>query len=557
MAIDALTRQRSAPGAVPSIDPKPPWYAPMTLRELALAGGGLALVGFLIFLPHLLHGGLYTDDWSDAAGSLYPPHGSGILGAFSFMNDVLSSCRPVLIVYIPLKYLLFGTNPTYLIALSIALAVLAAGLAYAILRALNLPWYHSWLIAALTLAYPWFDSTRFWESANPQTLAIVLAFSGLWMALIGLSRNSWRLHAGAAFLYLLSVLTYETTLPFIAAAGLIYTFRNGWRAARLRWGIDLAVIVCGGLWDRLHTPRTVSSLSGDLDHLRQIVTNGGELLARTLFPLNAQPHTSTMLYALAAIFAIGLGTYLLRPAVRDTGSAWGLRHWLLMGGAGLLLAALGWASFIPADPYYTPSIFGVTNRVNGLAGFGLILLVYAALGIVGFALGRLVNRSSWLAAATTLVLALMLGTSYVHVLERHARLWRTAYEMELTAISMVQKVFPHPHHGTTIFVSDYPANVALGVPVFGATWDLNGIVQLKYGDNTLRAYPVTEEQQLYCRAKGVVVRASGEDTKVAPYGTARFLNLSTGKRVTPRSQRHCLSVKPEYPPGPLYLSTAY
>jgi hypothetical protein len=530
----------------------------MTLGELLVAWGGLGLLGLLVFLPHILHGGLYLDDWADAAATLHPPGDSGLLPAFSYFNELLSSCRPVLIVFIPLKYLLFGTHIKLLLTLSIGLAILAAALMYAVLRVLSVPWYHAWVISALTIVYPWFDSTRFWESANPITLAIVFAFAGLWMALVGLSRDSWRLHGGAALLYLLSMLTYEVTLPFIAMAGVLYCARSGWRAARFRWGTDLVMVVIAGLWDRAHTPKAVSSLSGDLSHLKQIVSHGGELLARTLFPVGVNPHTSMMLTGLAAIFAVGLSVYFLLPGARPPRSAGGgLRGWLLLGVGGLVVTALGWVIFTPADPYYTPSIFGVTNRVNGLAGFGLVLIVYAALGVVGLLVGQLVKGRTWVAAATTLTLALMLGAAYVHVLERHGRLWREAYSYELTAVERVHGTFPRLPHGTTVFAGNYPTNVTLGVTIFAATWDLDGMVKLTYADPTLRAYPITEEVGLECLANGVRVGGEEGGITIARYGTARLIDLQTGKSSRPVSRRECLARQPEYAPGPLYLATAY
>lgn len=523
---------------------------------MILAWAGLSLLGFLLFLPHILHGGFYLDDWSDAAGTLYPPEGSGLGPALSFSNDLLSSCRPVLILFIPLKYLVFGTHIKYLLILSVVLAILAAVFLYAVLRTLKVPWYHAWIVAALTLAYPWFDSTRFWESTNPITLAVVFAFAGVWLALIGLSRHSWQLHAGAALLYLLSMLTYEVTLPFISMAGVLYIARDGWRAARFRWGIDLVMVTIAGLWNRTHTPKEVASLSGDLSHLKQITEHGGELLARTLYPLGVQPHTSTMLIGLAAIFAAGTAAYVLLPGTHTTSSGWGLSGWLLLGGGGLLVAALGWVVFIPADPYYTPSVFGVTNRVNGFAGFGLVLVVYAALGIVGLGLGRLVKGRPWIAAAVTVSVGVMLGAAYVHVLDRHSGLWRSAYRHEMTVVERVHSAFPRPSSGTAIFAANYPTNVTLGVTIFAATWDLDGMVKLTYADHTLRAYPITEELPLECLRDGIRV---GGDEGIPParYGTARLLDLQTGRTSRPFSRKACLAEKPNYPPGPLYLATAY
>jgi hypothetical protein len=526
----------------------------MTVRELSLAWGGLWLVGLLIFLPHLLHGGLISDDWSDAAGTLYPPEGSGLWGALSFANGMLSSCRPVQIVFIPLKYLIFGTNAAYLIALSIVLALIVAGLAYAVLRTLNTPWYHAWLIAALTIVYPWYDSTRLWESANAISLAVAFAFAGLWVALIGLSRGSSRAHIGAWVLYLLSMLTYEITLPLIAAMGVLYTARNGWRAAKYRWAADLVAVVIAGLWARTHTPRTVSTLSADLTHLQQIAEQGAELLARTAFPLGAQVHTSAVLILVAGTFVLGVVVYALRSPVAERG--WGLRNWLFLGAAGLVVASLGWVMFIPADPYYTPTIFGVSNRINGLAGFGLVLVIYAAFGVAGSVVAEVVKRGRGFAVAITFLLSVMLGAAYVHVIEHHSGIWRSAYARELSGITKLQATFPTLPRGTTIFTSNYPASETLGVPIFDNTWGLNGMVRVRYEDPTLHAYPITEESGLECLASGMAI-GRDEGIPLAPYGTARLIDLQTGRNSTPLNRRECTEGVSKYPPGPLYLATAY
>lgn len=556
--VSAPSQRESSPLHEPEARPpaEPRWWAPMTGRELILSWGGLTLLGFLLFLPHILHGGLYLDDWYDAAGTLHPSSGSGVEGALSFSKELLW-VRPVLVLFVPLKYLVFGTDLEYLMAISVVLAVLAACLVYAVLRVLNLPSYHAWLISALTIAYPWYDSTRLWESTNAITLAAVLAFAGIWMALVGLSRESWRLHAGAALLYLLSMLSYEMTLPFIAVMGIVYIVRNGWRAARLRWGVDLLMVVIAALWIRIHTKKEVSGLSDNLSHLKLIVTHGGELLARTLYPFGTDPHTSLLLIGLAAVLAAGIAAYVLLPGARTTKSGWGLHGWLLLGGGGLLLAFVSWAIFIPAHPYYTPSVFGVTNRVNGFAGFGLVIAAYAALGVVGYAAGRLAGGRSWMAAAATISLAVMLGAAYVHVLERHSRLWRDAYRYETVAMNRIHRTFPDLPSGTTLFAANYPANVTLGVPILTSTLDLKGMVQLTYEDTTLQAYPITEELALECLSTGMRLGVEDDDILPSRYGTARLIDLQTGRTSTPRGRRECRAEKPKYPPGPLYLATAY
>lgn len=251
------------------------------LKEFALAFLALALVAALAYVPHIRHGGFYLDDWADAAARFFPPGGPG-LGHVLDVYRGLFPYRLVLILYVPLKYYVFGADISLQLAWTVALGVFAAALLYGILRFFNVPWCHAWLIAALTLVFPWFDSTRFWEAASLSTFAIVVALGGFWVALIGLNRGSWRLHACAAGLYLVSILTYEITLPPIAAAGIVYVLRFGWRNARGRWGVDLLVVVTAGLWNAAHTNRTVSSISGDVEHLGNIFVSGGTILGRAV-----------------------------------------------------------------------------------------------------------------------------------------------------------------------------------------------------------------------------------------------------------------------------------
>jgi hypothetical protein len=444
----------------------------------------------------------------------------------------------------------------YLLTLAVALAVVVAMLVYAILRVVRVPWYHAGLIAALTIAYPWFDSTRFWDSGSIASLGIAFALGGLLVALIGIRRASLRFHACAAVLYLLSVLTYEITIPLIAAAGLLYVGLVGWRRAAPLWCADLAVVIAGGLWAATHTPRSVSDASGGLGRLLEIVEGGGELLGRTLVPIGAQPHTTLALGVLGAILVAGLLVYLTTPNMRAERQRWGLRQWLLLAMGGLFVAGLGWAMLIPADPYYTPTIYGESNRINSLAGLGLVIVVYATLGIVGTLLGALLKRRG-LAVVTTLLLGAVLGAAYIHVLERHGRLWDAAFRAEMAGIEKMQEVFPTLPPNTAVFAGNYPASLTLGVPIFASTWGLDGLAKLRYEDGSIRAYPITSEVKLVCRSKGMVVKGWEAVDELTPYGSARLLDLSTGRHSTPRNRPQCLRERDSYPPGPLYVSTAY
>jgi hypothetical protein len=524
-------------------------------HELPVAWLGLVVLGILVYAPHILHGGFYLDDWSNGAATLRPHGGGGFGEALAYFSKI-TLYRPILVVYVPLTYVMFGTHMAYHLAWAAMLAILVACVLYGILRTLNMPRRHAWLIAALTLAYPWFDSTRFWETADQATLSILFAGLGVWVALAGLSRPSLRSHCLAALLYLLSILTYEITLPAIAGVGVLYWMRAGWRNARTRWAIDIAVVVGGGLWVGTQTNRESYGFSADLSHFKEIVTSGGTMLGRSIVPVGAQ-RTTLALVVIGVVLVTGCATLWTRRTRAPEIGEWGLRSWVGLMGGGLVLATLGWAMLVPANPYYTPTIYGVTNRVNALAGFGLVMAVYATLGTVGTLLGDIRPKLRPFGGVVVVLLGVVLGGAYVKVLERHSSIWNDAYHAEAAGIGELKTQFPTLPRDTTVFVSDYPAYETLGVPIFSANWDVNGMIKLQYKDGSLSAYPVIAGLSLDCRVGGVGIEGAGGPSVTAPYGTARLLDVSTGRHSTPRNERECREQARSYTSGPLTLSQAY
>lgn len=523
--------------------------------ELLLAWAGLAIVAALAFIPHIRHGGFYLDDWSNGAGALYPPGGPGVGNALSYFAD-LTIYRPVLVVYVPALYFAFGMNMELHLIWSVFLALCVAGLLYGVLRTVGVPWVHAWPIAALTLVYPWFDSVRLWATASQVSLTVALALGGLWLALAALSRRSWWGHLGAAALYLLSILTYEVTLPLIAAAGLLYVLREGWAAARGRWAVDLAVVVAGAAWVGSHTKRETSSFSDNVEHLERIVDTGGMLLGRTLLPVGPQQTTLALAF-LAFVLLAGLATWLLLRGEPGDRSGWGLREWLLLSAGGLAVAALGWFMYIPADPYYTPSVYGMNNRVNGLAGIGLVIAVYGCFGVLGSLIGQLRPQAPVVAVAVTLALGAALGIGFVDTLRRHITIWSAAFVAERAAIDQLRTELPRLRPGTTLFVGGYPANQTLGVTILGTTWDLDGMVKSEYEEERLRAYPVLPGLRLACAREGVRLVGEGAPPTTPSYGKALLIQLPTREQARPRTRAECREVVDRYVPGPLYLSYSY
>lgn len=552
----AVDAERVGPQGVAEVPSRSRWALPPA-RETLFALLGLIAVAAAALGPYIAHGGFFLDDWADSAGTLYTPGGRTLGHVLTYFNN-LFEYRPVLIVYTPLKYSILGTSITLNLVWITFMTVLVALLVYMILRTLSLPWQHAWLIAALTLVYPWYDSLRFWVGTNPPLLGIFIAFVGIQVALVGVVRRSWRWHAAALVLYLLSVLAYELTAPVILAAGFLYVMILGFSEARARWAADVVVVAAGLLWVGTHTNRTVSGLSADFEHLWEIVKGGEDMIAWTFYPLGSTPRTGLVFAVAGLVLLVGIALYVLRRRRNNApDGGWELREWLLLGAAGLAVAVLGWVMFIPADPYYTPSIYGATNRVNALSGYGLVVFAYAvvAIGVAGAAsLWRPLRR--W-AMPVTMVLMLLLGAAWVHVLERHAGAWETAYRAERAALDRIERQYPNLPAGSTLFVSNYPSYQALGVPIFAYSWDLNGAVQDEYETSEVSASPVLPRTQLQCRADGIGLRGEGAPETFGTYGAVRLLDLSTGFHAEPRNRRQCEVVAPKFVPGPEYVQYEY
>jgi hypothetical protein len=530
---------------------------PLTWRELALAGSALAALALVGYISLVLHGGFHLDDWSNGAGTLYPPGGRSISHTLEWFKG-LTYFRPVLILYVPLTYVVFGMHEHVFLAWAVVLAWAGICLFYGVLRRLGVPWIHALVIGGLVLIFPWFDSTRMMPSAGVIPLSIFFMLAGVWIALVDLDRRDLRLHLLAAFFFLLSILSYEITLPLIAGLGLLYWARAGWREARWRWLIDLIVVVAGGVWNLTHTARETSGISGDLHHLREIIDGGGAILGQTVLPTKT-PQTTLVLIGLAVVLGAGLAVWWTERGseARQGSFAWGLREWLLLAGGGIAVFVLGWVIFIPANPYYTPVIWGVTNRVNGMAGFGTVITVYAALGVFGCLVGRLVRGVSVAPIAITLSLATVLGLGYGIVLHHHIGMWNAAYVSEEEGLDKITARYPTLPPSTTVFATNWPGNETLGVPIFSATWDLDGMLKDHYKTAEVSGYPLLEGWALKCTPETVELEAEGTTISDAEYGKARIVNLGEEAAFAPKDRKSCEKAIAQVAPGPTYLSYEY
>ena len=219
---------------------------PPSLQSLLIGSVVLAGAVALVLAGHVAHGGLYLDDWTFASQYGVFAH-QGLRASIDVMSSGQPGASHVLIPHVMtgLWAVSLG-HPSRAFAI-LALLWLAVGLLVAwIARRLGLGAGPAIAIAVLTLVAPWGDANRLWLSAGvPCTLALVLVLGGIATALHGLSARSMRAtigwHAGAAALFVLGCLVYESVGSLVLMAGFTYVLAGErGTAAGGTWGADIA-----------------------------------------------------------------------------------------------------------------------------------------------------------------------------------------------------------------------------------------------------------------------------------------------------------------------------
>lgn len=518
--------------------------------ELGIAAGLLLAIALVVFGPHAIENGFTNDDWSNSASVQYPV--GGVLA--DYWN--LTSYRPVLVVYMPLSHMILGEHPWLHHMWSIVLAVGVSALLYAVLRRLRIGPHHAFAIAALVLLLPAANSAVLWPTASHIHLAIGLGLGGLLLALRGLDargagrsgRGRW-LHAGAAAMYASSVLTYEIAAPTLLALGALYVTHAPWRAARIRWAVDVAVIVPCLAWTAIRSPREVLPLDLMVDHARALADQSVTVFARSALPFGQVGRQTVVLGLLAVVVAAALVRWLL-PKRDDARPVLG--RWLAILAAGVLVALAGWVMYIPADPYYSLDRGGVDNRTNALAAIGVAMAIYAAIVLGSTLLFRGVPEWTRLAALCAGGIAVLIGLGYAGDQRRDVAAWGRADDAAKKVLDAVGRAVPDAPRNATFYTFGQAAHETTGITIFAYPWDLRGAVRVTFDDPTLSAYPVTELNPMSCRRDGVGPAGAGWDPngEGTQYGQAIFVDVPSGANRRIDSRGECKAALRRLEPGP-------
>ena len=168
---EIATGRRSAVGEAFARVTQPSRLRPL---ELAVAAGSFALLAVAVYLPHLLYGGWYSDDWGLANLYHFAP-GSAFIHTIEVERATFGN-RPLLWVDKALMFAVLGMHARAQLALAVALAVLVAVGFFAVLRMLGVATLPSAMIAGLSLVFPWYDSTHLWVTAALNQMAVLLSW---------------------------------------------------------------------------------------------------------------------------------------------------------------------------------------------------------------------------------------------------------------------------------------------------------------------------------------------------------------------------------------------
>jgi hypothetical protein len=218
---------------------------------------------------------------------------------------------------------------------------------------------------------------------------------------------------------------------------------------------------------------------------------------------------------------------------------------------GVAYAFIAWAVFIPADPYYSPLTLGLGNRVNVVAAIGLVTAVYGVVMVAGTLVLAAVRQRRILATALAAIAALALGVGFTRRDSTDVTAWNLAARDQAFILRTLRQRLPTPAAGSTILTFGFTAWTAPGVPVFAASWDLNGAAELLYRNSSLNAYPMLVGSVPVCGPASVYPVGSGYGPAFAkPYGEMYLVDIATGRVAAPRNRAQCAAEVPSFQPAP-------
>jgi hypothetical protein len=513
---------------------------PLAIAELGVMGVLLSVVALVVLGSFYTRGGFITDDWVVASWTRYPPHGgiTGTLDAFSSIKY-----RPGQYLYQPLIHTLLGLHMRAFLVWASVCAIALSLAFYAFLRVLSARPLEAGAAATLLLVFPYSSSTRLWATACVVSIAITLYLIGSLVVMRALarpvSRRSLVLHACGVILILAGVMTYEIVAPAALLSVLLYLRVTSRRRAIIAWLVDVVLVGSTLIFVTAGRGQPVGSVSAELTHVRIIWDQGLVLWSQVLVPYGSTPSR----VALGALLAVALVAGCVALALpRTSATRRDLVRWLGFLTLGAFAVAIGYAMFVPADPYYSPESLGIGDRTNGLAALGWVLVIVSLARLLATLAFRDLRRATaWVAVAVIAACALV-GLGYSDRLRTEADAYAASFHEQARILGVMKSTLPHPKHGSTIYLVRQVPWAALGVPVFVQAWELLGTVKITYDDPTLSGYPIVAPTVTLICARTEVHPSLAAFGPPVRYGNVYVLDMGLQQTIAIHDQKTCQRV---------------
>lgn len=494
----------------------------------------LTALAAVVYGKHVLHGGFAWDDWENAATTCFG-YREAFVGPFDVRQAVY---EPGLTAVLPIPHMVFGLRPAWHLGLAVLLGVAMSFCTFKLLRELEVPTVPAAVAGALSLVFPWSDSTRLWATAGVNQVAVCLYLAGATLGLRGLELEGPAAvstkRRGVA-LTAASVLTYPVTIFAVIAMPVLYRLRAPWNRA-WRAGLAPALVGLGGLaYVSLATSKPIQPFDDQVAHVETIVTEYAMLLATsTRLPV------AVFAVLVAAATVLALVTARGRANRHDVGGAHALRFAVAMLWAGAFAGLLAYLIFVPAGEKYTPLAAGLYNRSGILAGPAVAA---TAVGAIMLLTELTVARVSRIAVApTSLLLSALLLIVWGQNIRSDGAAWDRSAEHARNVLATIDEQLPLLAPATTIYTVGHPRYEADGIPVFSSSFDLDAAIKIRRRDPSIKAFALPGTLRCDKRSAAPSLQPY-ERLERAAYSKLYVLNVARQRAWPIRTRRDCERVR--------------
>jgi hypothetical protein len=534
-----------------------------------LAAIVVATVATVPTLPFLTGLGFYLDDYY-FLGAMSASHDRSLPGLFEALLDADQKAwlRPAMYFGLGGLFRLFGTGALPYHLFVVALVPASAVLLYLVLDRLRAPGFLALGVPIVFAAAPHYSTDRFWLASYPAPASVALALAALYAFLSAREAHGAKLAAwlaGGGVALVLSALLYEVALPLLGVGvlALWYGVREGPRPRRLTAASASLVLLLVLVYKTLAATTLVGDSSYRVGYETGILHHLGYLFSGSI-KVNFGTYGVGLPYVVGWIFvqrptwtavAVSLVAGGVVLAYLASGACslelprpGGPRTWLRLVLAGVVLIALGYASFLVTEKIYFTSA-GIDNRVNIVAAMGVAVL---AIGLVLRGILFLPPGRQALGFAVACAALVATGTLITSTL---ADYWVAASNRQDEVVARLRSIMPPSLTNTTVVLDGVCPEIGPGV-VFTASYDLAGAMRIAYRDPTISAPVATQSVEAGPSALIISTVLFGNlNPHIYPYGPRLLaFDWRSGKVVTLRNAalaRQYLAATPRPPCPPL------